>query len=126
MSDQRDLAAETLERQLRAVDIDLKCALAFNRVLLKGLAATSAQARHALDVALNEELQAIAFDDAEGSAAVHEIVRAARNELGADSAFRDSLARDLEQAILDCAAVLNDGDTTDDAHGQAYPLRSCA
>ena len=126
MSDHRDTAAETIQRQLRAVDIDLKCALAFNRVLLKGLAATSAQARHALDVALDEELRAIALDDANGSAAVHKIVGAARAELGAESAFRDGLARDLEQAIMDCAAALSDDDDADDNRGQAYPLRSCA
>ena len=124
MSDKHPPAAEAIQRQLRAVDIDLKCALAFNRVLLKGLAAMSAQARHALDVALDEELRTIAFDNAEGAAAVHKIVEGARVELGAESLFRDALARDLEQAILDCAAALAD-DEDQGARG-AYPLRSCA
>ncbi len=124
VSDEPSSTADAIQRQLRAVDIDLKCALAFNRVLLKGLAATSAQARHALDVALNEELRTIAFDNADGAAAVQKMVEVARTELGAESSFRNALAHDLEQAILDCAAALAD-DEDQTAHG-AYPLRSCA
>jgi len=124
VSNERSSAADAIQRQLRAVDIDLKCALAFNRVLLKGLAATSAQARHALDVALNEELRAIAFDNADGAAAVQKMVEVARTELGAESSFRNALAHDLEQAILDCAAALAD-DEDQSANG-TYPLRSCA
>ncbi len=124
MSNQHHPATEAIQRQLRAVDIDLKCALAVNRALLKGLAATSAQARHALDVALKEELRTIAFDNADGAPAVHKMVEEARAELGAESSFRNTLAHDLEQAILDCAAALADDDD-ESAHG-AYPLRSCA
>jgi hypothetical protein len=117
-------ATEELQSDLRAVDIDLKCALAFNRALLKGLAATSAQARHALDAALDEEMRVIAFDDAVTAAAVHRIVGEARAELSGASAFRDRLARDLEQAIIDCAADLSDDEAP--APDEGYRLRSCA
>jgi len=106
------------------VDIDLKCALAFNRALLKGLAATSAQARHALDAALDEEMRVIAFDDAVTAAAVHRIVGEARAELGAVTGFRDRLARDIEQAIIDCAADL--GRDQGPAEHEGRQLRSCA
>jgi len=124
MSEETHPAAEQIQRDLRAVDIDLKCALAFNRALLKGLAATSAQARHALDAALDDEMRVIAFDDAVTAAAVNQIVGQARAELGGASEFRDRLARDIEQAIIDCAADLDqDAQPSPD---ESYPLRSCA
>ena len=82
MIDESHPAAEAIQRDLRAVDIDLQCALAFNRALMKGLAATSAEARHALDAALDEEMQAIALDDGAVAAAVHRIVSEVRAELG--------------------------------------------
>jgi hypothetical protein len=82
MTDENHPAADAIQRDLRAVDIDLQCALAFNRALMKGLAATSAEARHALDAALDEEMQAIALDDGAVAAAVHRIVSEVRAELG--------------------------------------------
>ncbi len=128
MSDGIHPATEDLQRQFRAVDIDLKCALAFNRALLKGLAATSAQARHALDAALDEELRIISFEDTECAAAAHKMVDQARAELGAASPFRDRLARDIEQAIVDCASAMarDDYSGVEDDQDENYRLRSCA
>ena len=91
MNEESHPAVDDLQRNLSAVDIDLKCALAFNRALLKGLAATSAQARQALDAALDEEMRDIARDDTATAAAVHRIVGEARAELGAGSGLPESI-----------------------------------
>ena len=101
---------ETIELQLKAIDIDVRCSLAISRALLRGLAATSAQARHALDAALDEELRLITCDDSYTHAAVHGIVSQARAQLQTISSFQDRLARELERAIVDSADKLADSD----------------
>jgi hypothetical protein len=98
--------------------------LAFNRALLKSLAATSAQARHTLGAALDEEMRALALDDAVTAAAVHRIVGEARAELGAAMGARDWLTRDIEQATTGCTSDLSPDEESDQHEGRQ--LRSCA
>ena len=112
-------ATETVELQLKAIDIDVRCSLAISRALLRGLAATSDQARHALDAALDEELQLIAPNGSHTDAAVHGIVSEARAQLRVISGFQDRLARELERAIVESADQLPD-------EAEAGALRSCA
>jgi hypothetical protein len=121
------LADGDVQQHLKAVDIDLRCSLAFSRAVLQGLAAISAQARHALDAALDEELCAIAFDDADSSTAAHQIVSEARAKLHTPMPFQDRLARDLERAIIEKAAALEDVTRLREASRpeQNPPLRSC-
>ena len=97
-------SAEAVQRRLKAVDVDLRCALAFSRALLRGMAAVSSHARHALDAALHEELGVIANDDSECTAAALHIVSEARADLHRDSGFQSLLALDLERAIIEKAA----------------------
>jgi hypothetical protein len=112
-------ATETVELQLKAIDIDVRCSLAISLALLRGLAATSDQARHALDAALDEELQLIAPNGSHTDAAVHGIVSEARAQLRVISGFQDRLARELERAIVESADQLPD-------EAEAGALRSCA
>ena len=104
VNESEPITAEAVQRRLKAVDVDLRCALAFSRALLRGMAAVSSQARHALDAALHEELGVIANDDSECTAAALHIVSEARADLHRDSGFQSLLALDLERAIIEKAA----------------------
>src|SRR5476649_2120893 len=97
VNESKPITAEAVQRRLKAVDVDLRCALAFSRALLRGMAAVSSQARHALDAALHEELGVIANDDSECTAAALHIVSEARADLHRDSGFQSLLALDLER-----------------------------
>jgi hypothetical protein len=99
---------ESLQQQLIAMDIDVRCSLALSRALLKGIAATSPQARHALDVALDEELTTIGMEGSATTAAVQGIVSEARAQLYLISDFQERLASDLEGAIVNQADALDD------------------
>ena len=110
MSATNTLPTETVQLQLKAIDIDVRCSLALSRALLKGFAATSAQARHALDAALDEELRLITRDDSHTDAAVHGIVSEARAQLRLVSNLQERLAGDLERAILESADQLASDD----------------
>jgi hypothetical protein len=122
VSDVKYPTPESLQQQLTAIDIDVRCSLALSRALLKGIAATSAQARHALDVALDEELTTMGIEPTATTAAVQGIVNEARAQLYLVSNFQQRLAFDLEGAIVEKAAAL--GDVEDS--GELPGLRSCA
>ena len=122
MSDAQYPSPESLQQQLTAIDIDVRCSLALSRALLKGIAATSTQARHALDVALDEELTAVGIEGSATTAAVHGMLSEARAQLYLVANFQQRLAFDLEGAIVQKAAALDDVESLDERSN----LRSCA
>jgi hypothetical protein len=114
----RDLSMSTpepanvnaLQARLSALEIDLRSALAISSALLQGLTATSRKTHHAIDLALDEALRAIATEERHGSAAVHAIVSETREKLRAETGIQERMARDLERLIIDKAsAIQGDG-----------------
>ena len=118
MRDSCPMTSDELQQQLTAIDIDVRCSLAFSRAILKGMAASSAQARHILDVALDEELSIISEDSSEHTAAVHGIVSEARAQLRQVSNLQNRLTSDLERAILETAAALHDDEDPEERQGR--------
>ena len=66
-----------------ALDIDVRCALAFGRAALRALTAVSREAHSALDRCLAEELPSTELHVDHGSAAVRTILEELRLELRA-------------------------------------------
>ena len=124
MSAANQRSTDIVQLQLNAIDIDVRLSLALSRALLRGFAATSAQARHALDVALDEELRLITPDESHTDAAVHGMVSEARAQLKLVSGLQDRLARDLERALMESADQLTDVATVETK--PLRTLRSCA
>ena len=124
MSAANQRSTDIVQLQLNAIDIDVRLSLALSRALLRGFAATSAQARHALDAALDEELRLITPDESHTDAAVHGMVSEARAQLKLVSGLQDRLARDLERALMESADQLTDVATVETK--PLRTLRSCA
>ena len=124
--DQQSACAESAIQHLETIDIDLRCALAFSRALMRGLATVSPQAQHALDGALREELEVIGMDDCKSSAAAYSIISEARASLKALSSLKDRLAIDLERAIVEKANSLEPGRlVVEKVIEETRRLRSC-
>ena len=94
-----------LLQRLAALEIDLGSALAISNALLRGVTATSPEAHHAIDLALDEALRAIAAENRRGSAAVHAIVTGVRERLRAETGLQDRMARGHERLIIDKASA---------------------
>ncbi|MDR3507898.1 MAG: hypothetical protein P4L64_08395 [Caulobacteraceae bacterium] len=80
--------ADDLEFRLNALDIDVRCAAAYNRAVLTALAAISRNAREAVAEALLDEAEAAGRDDSIGSGAVRVLLLETLRSLDLDAPAR--------------------------------------
>lgn len=96
---------DDIRDRLRALDIDLSCALRFSRVALQVLATVSDEARQAIDRSLAEEIAMTHIEDMDSSAAVAAVLNEARHHIASSPGDKaDDAARFIDRLLVERAA----------------------
>ena len=108
MPDETPTEGEDLRALLRAVDVDVRCCLAFNRAILQALATISPRACEVIDESLAQDAGSMMLDDLPAAETALDRLRSARAQLQLAAGREAGLARELERALSERAEDMPD------------------